>query len=418
MGKPFYCFFSLLLVASCSMLNGQIIGSEEKVYNEIFTQFQAHAGRSNTPNTGFPDLRPQWGVSAVIGRSWESKSLSWVRVLNRPKTGLCIGRTHLGNEGHVGHAYALMPFIETGLGRKTDSRWSASLGFGASYISQKYHATSNANNRAISTHMNWTYRSFLYWKIVQGAVFDWRMGVGYIHHSNGHTRLPNQGINSFLVSLSTELHPKRTNQEPFAQEATEPFQQFGLRIGRGHNIFSLEENELKNVHSVVFRYGLVWKGVFRLGANAYFRQYQHYQDYIKADNELVSHSYAHMKDNAFLNAMAIGLGLESEFIMGHIGAELDVGVNVFKPAYELDWKLNEGHYDMYKDEFIYGELNWYYHIKHRMSSRLALNYYLVHYEKQPKINAYVSAALNANLGQADFSELSLGLIHRISKASR
>lgn len=397
------------------MLKGQEMASEEEVTKVYFGQTQLHFGKSNVPNAGFPELRPQLGLSVVIGRTWQGQNLSWVRALKSPKTGLCVGYTHLGNKEHVGQAYSLMPFIETNLGSKDEGRWSASVGYGASYISKKYNVSSNSFNRAISTHVNWTFRSFLYWKALRGEEVDWRMGIGYIHHSNGHTRLPNQGFNSFLLSLSTELHSNKKSavKAYYPRPSSAVTKRIGIRTGRGLSVFSLAENELNNVTSLTFNYGLTWKSTLRLGFNVNFKHYEYYRNFIKDNQLLVAQSHAKLKEAPFLNSMAIGFGVESEFIMGHIGAQLDLGFNVFKPAYVLDWKINEGHYSMYREEYIYGELDWYYRLKKRVSSRLALNYYLVHSEKNARINVYLSAALNANLGQADFSELSLGMIHTL-----
>jgi hypothetical protein len=96
--------------------------------------------------------------------------------------------------------------------------------------------------------------------------------------------------------------------------------------------------------------------------------------------------------------------------MGHVGAEIDIGVNIFKPAYVLDWKLNEGHYE--EEEYHYGDLTWYYRVKHLVSSRLALNYYWNHMEDAWSWNPYFSASLQANLGQADFTSFNIGVVRR------
>ena len=41
------------------------------------------------------------------------------------------------------------------------------------------------------------------------------MGAGYFHHSNGHTQLPNSGLNTALASFSTsfELNKKLINYD-------------------------------------------------------------------------------------------------------------------------------------------------------------------------------------------------------------
>ena len=44
---------------------------------------------------------------------------------------------------------------------------------------------------------------------------------------------------------------------------------------------------------------------------------------------------------------------------------------------------------------------------------MGLKYYIINTKKKPKHNIYLSAHINSNLGQADFSELSLGYVYRL-----
>ena len=77
-----------------------------------------------------------------------------------------------------------------------------------------------------------------------------------------------------------------------------------------------------------------------------------------------------------------------------------MGVNFYKPFYEEEWLLNEV------------ELNWYYQIKKHVPARMGLKFYALNTDKNPKHNVFLGATINANLGQADFTELSLGYVRR------
>ena len=82
------------------------------------------------------------------------------------------------------------------------------IGLGSSYFTQEYNGTTYSynniidnNNRAISTRFTWAFKAFLYYDVLNERKASLRLGAGFHHQSNGHTSLPNQGLNTFLVKL-------------------------------------------------------------------------------------------------------------------------------------------------------------------------------------------------------------------------
>jgi hypothetical protein len=57
-------------------------------------------------------------------------------------------------------------------------------------------------------------------------------------------------------------------------------------------------------------------------------------------------------------------------------------------------------------------------MKRLFASRLGLKVYAISTEKNPPINAFIGAHINANMGQADFSSLSIGIVKRFLKKSK
>jgi len=125
--------------------------------------------------------------------------------LKNTKTGISIGYTDFGNTSKLGTIFTLQPFIEFNTFISED--FTTHVGVGASYITKKYDAITNEFNRAVSTNLNWSFRLFLYYKMLKSEAVNWRIGTGFNHNSNGHAKLPNQGYNSFLMSLNAELNP-------------------------------------------------------------------------------------------------------------------------------------------------------------------------------------------------------------------
>lgn len=369
-------------------------------------------GKTMEANTDFPKTNLQTGFFFSYGSYNNKNNSEWVQQLNRPKTGIMIGFSDLGNLEKVGRAYSFMPYIEISPYKK----WHVNTGIGTSYIDTQYDPITNPDNKASTTKINWAFRSFLYYDVFKTNATNWRLGLGYAHHSNGHTRLPNQGLNSFLGSISAKID---TNKSPIVFDEVKKNRSrqayFSGRFGYGLNVLSETFNDRKPVYTIAMEYGKIYNKTFKLGYGFYYRFYEHYYDYIKNDGELIVEDYPIFQDNSFGYASNFGLFVTTELLLGHIGVEFDLGFNIYKPFYKVDWRLNQG-YDYINGQgetvIVLGELDWYYEIKRTVSSRLGLKYYFINTDKAPKHNLFLGAHINANLGQADFTGFSLGYVYR------
>ena len=299
---------------------------------------------------------------------------------------------------------------------------------GASYFSKKFHPETNPQNRAVTTDITWAFIMYLYYELFSSKNIDWRTGLGYSHHSNGHTKLMNQGYNSFLISLSADIKNPLKRTETFSP-ATIPqykntvYNYVAFRGGIGKNAFALAFNDTRNVYTFAGEYGKVYNNTFKIGVGFYYRFYQHYYDYIEGNESLVQagREFDYFKSNPWYYASNLGVSIHGEIFLNHFGIDLQLGYNLHKPAYKIDWRINEG-WDYPPRElnkaWNFGDFNFKYKIKYRISSRLGLKYYLIGMEKAPKNNLYVGAHLNANLGQADFTEISAGYVHNFNFRGR
>ena len=272
---------------------------------------------------------------------------------------------------------------------------------------------------------------FLYYDIIKKKKSNWRVGLGYFHHSNGHTKLPNQGLNSFLFSLSRQsnYNLKKKNKsiidpvpKPAYKKSSQNF--YTIRFGAGQNVFSEVYNDKKEVYTLALSYGKIINKTFKVGIGFYYRFYQHYYDYIKSEGEVVVEQYPHFQGNPYGYASNIGFFVHSELLLGHIGFELELGYNIYKPFYKVEWKLNQGIYwefdtpDGPEVRYVLGKLDGAYKAKLAISARLGLKYYLISNQKSPKSNFFIALHIKTNLGQADFTELSLGYVKRFEFKKR
>lgn len=374
-------------------------------------------GFSTEPNEGFPKRKLLKGLFFSFGWSNYSDENEWARRLNYPRVGITLGINDYGNKNKIGKSYSFLPFAEF----KLLKHWNLNSGIGVSYFDTKYDVLTNPLNKAITTNLNWSFRIFMYYDLFSNDYLDWKLGLGYLHSSNGHTRLPSQGLNSFLTSISTTINIKskidinsNVIKTPLKSKSSHTY--FSARFGLGQNVLSEVFNDIKPVYTLAFSAGKVINKTFKFGGGFYFRFYQHYYDYIKNEEALIE-EYPLFIDNPFGYASNFGLFATVELLLGHIGFEFDLGLNIHKPFYPIVWKLNEG-YDYVNSQgdtiVVLGELDWYYEIKRTVSSRLGLKYYVINNNKSPKHNLFLGAHINGNLGQADFTDFSLGYVINLS----
>jgi hypothetical protein len=292
---------------------------------------------------------------------------------------------------------------------------------GASYFTKKYEAITNPNNQAVTTDYTWAFRLFIHYKILKGNEIDWRIGAGYSHHSNGHTKLLNQGYNSILFSLSGELHQPRKISEKIKPVAfnTSKYNFIDVRYGQGFHVLGLAFNKNKPIYTGAITFGNVYNNTFKLGIGAHYRFYQTYYDYIQDEESLVRNGreFEDFRERPFYNASNLGVHLNAEFLLNHFGIDLTLGYTIFKPGYQIDWRINEGWDNTPRDipeGWMLGEFNSKFKLKQAISSRLGLKYYLFGTHTYRRENYYIGAHLNSNLGQADFSEISIGYTYSFS----
>ena len=383
-------------------------------------------GKTMEANDGFPSTGLQKQLILSLGRYHTNNPQQWAQRLKGPKTGFSIGVTDFGNLDSLGIALTVLPFIEfNAFGSK---RFKVLSAMGVSYFTKKFDPETNPLNRAVTTHITWAFRMYLYYQFLESQKVDWRVGLGYSHHSNGHTRLLNIGYNSFLVSLSADIK-NPLQQASFTDASITPkygrtvYDYFALRGGLGLNVLAVAFNDKDQVYVLAGEYGRVYNNTVKVGVGFYYRSYQHYYEYIKENKSLVQpgREYDYFRSDPWRYSTNIGMSIHGEIFLNHIGIDLQLGYNFHKPAYKLDYRINEGWENTPREiptDWVLGTLNSKYKLKHRISSRLGLKYYLIGMEKAPKNNFYVGAHLNANLGQADFSELSFGYVHNFNFRER
>ena len=178
----------------------------------VFTP-EVLVGMTAESNDGFPDTKLQKQFVLSLGRHQKHNSQEWAQRRKGMRTGVSFGLTDFGNLDSLGLAISAIPYVEFNILKQ--KRLSLLLGFGLSYFTKKYDSINNPKNQAVTTDLTMSFKGYLYYHFLSTKQIDWRVGIGVSHHSNGHTRLLNQGYNSFLISLSADIkNPLGARQAP------------------------------------------------------------------------------------------------------------------------------------------------------------------------------------------------------------
>lgn len=126
----------------------------------------------------------------------------------------------------LGSVFALYPFINYPLTPGENSQLTFKLGVGLGYLTKRFHNFDNYYNFSIGSHLNaavnlsFEYRQRFTPRLMGVASF------GLTHFSNGSTKLPNYGLNTFSAALGLAyyLRDPRINQAITRRPEYKPFE--------------------------------------------------------------------------------------------------------------------------------------------------------------------------------------------------
>ncbi len=380
---------------------------------QLFTEYSI--GETSSANNDFISLKSSQTFGVGFGMQ-HNDSLNWVKQLRNPYTGVILQVANHGNVEKIGHSISLLTYIEKPIILKNEKLKLLS-GIGIAYHTKK-NTIENWQNKAISTDLTWAYRLGVYYNIWSNSQFDSRINLNYLHYSNGHIQWPNNGINTLALGLNFTYNGFNKTENPIEKvilkkdikKEKQTF--FSVQTGIGQHALYRFYNFRRNVYSFDFMYGKIYNKTHKVGLGIYMRQYTNNYKYIKEGNNLVSEEYPELQKNPFLNSSSMGIALNYEFLMQHVSIETELGLTLYRPFFETEYRLNAtlinkqtGLYELGKAEGME------YSLKRFVSGKLGLKYYLFNTNKTPKNNVYLGGHIVSVLGQADYSELALGYTH-------
>ena len=393
-------FFSALWLTVLSA--GQAQNTENNRQSTFFVEPEVMMGTIVPNYLDYPDTKLRTTYTLNFGVLKHSKEKHSSRFYNFPSTGFSLSYSSLGNNEIFGKEFTAMPYILIKNSRRKVKSTYFKFGLGASYFTKKYDAIDNQVNEVIGSKLTWAFQAFLYRNVFTNEHVNLKIGAGFLHSSNGHTQLPNFGMNSAMISIAAQFY--KNPVDPLSLTNTKDIDKtkhffVDMTTGIGmHELGGTQEpigGDKKAVYAVSVGGGVIFRQHMKVRTGFGYRYYDSYHDYIQL------REYPKYIDHPGRYASNVFFYLGAEYTLGHVGMDIQGGLNLYKPFYE-----------QFHDEFVHGSSTQFW-LKKLFNTRLGLNLYLINTNKLPQHNVFLGANINANFGRADFSGLSLGYTRMI-----
>lgn len=370
------------------------------------------AGRV-VPNfvANFPNSHLQHALAISVGSFKTDSTNIWAKRYNYPQTGITLFYSNIGNNAVFGNQFSAMAFVGFNVFNQQKKPIYLKLSLGATYFTAHFDATENRKNVNIGSPLNWGFLAGAYKTISEKEGLNLKLGLVFSHASNGHTQLPNFGLNSALISISAQFYDKKLTAyqlKNYRNKALPKVKNWhiGTNYGLGFHEYGDTEGPVggnkKLVHSTSFFASKTINHHFKWGFGGTYRYYASYHDQITTRN------LEKYMNNPTQNASNVVIYGNFELLLGHVGINTELGFNVYKPFYE-----------QFEEDFPVGSQFEGYgkfkaSIKRRISTKLGLNLYLFNTSKLPKHNFFIAPNIKANSGQADFTEIAVGYGYKLN----
>ena len=342
--------------------------------------------------SGFPQSKGGWGIDAAWTRRGDTTNI-WEGLWNFPESGLVFSYTDFGNDDTLGSSFGLMYRFQ--LFQQLGRRWFLTEGMdlGAAAYTKPYHITENPGNIAIGARFSALVRFSVSLRFALSRRWHIYTGFTFHHASNGHTGLPNVGINIPMLNFGLLYYFKTDDGWSKATKKILDFNrkmQMNMRLAYGINRFGSETGPSNGPYYSIYLVSVYAdKRVsainrIQFGLDAYYNS--GYREYLESQRppEL---------SPGFANASVITIWVGNEFLIGRLGLIFQIGYGLYNPFLK---------YYVKQDESISNA-------KAYIPTRIGAQYYLKDHFHGAKQNAFLGLYVKANMGQADFLEFSIGV---------
>lgn len=361
----------------------------------VFQKHLAFEGDYSTGNTlriypSFPQVKSARSIDFTAFHQ-TSGNRYWHQALNYPEICVTLSHAQFGNNDILGKSFSLYPSLLFRSKISNTFYLNYKAGLGVSYFNKPYDPFINPENIVIGYKFTAIAAAFFGVEAKLNHKFSFITGCSVKHYSDGHTKVPNVGINNILYTAGVKFYPHKR----FTDFATLPKAEINKSIRINLNA-GLGKHEAEGTvepaggpsypvyfGSIALSKRLSYLSQLSVGFNINY--YTDYHDYlinqqIQVDNEKLTSTKA-----------IVFAGYEMFF--GHFSFFTQLGVNVYYPYRH---KLIEvsGVDESFKNLHL--------------SNRIGFNYYLFDDAEKSIVNPYLSVGIKTLGSSADFVETSIG----------
>jgi len=370
------------------------LARKDWVKHNIAFAYSFHRGKVlKNYDPDFPVKNSQYHEIAVLWQMDGRKS--WHEPFCYPLSGLALNYARFGNDTILGSAIGLMPqwVIQARKGKKLQINFR--LGVGLAYFTEYYDRVDVPENEVVSstvTNITSFGGALSYHIFPTLSVFA---GVSIFHYSNGHTSIPNMGINDRPYSFGLLYTPRPAKLVSVPQKFDyDKKLHLNFRIGRGVHEMAESTLPVGGPLFPVYNFALfVSKQVSRvnnLHLGMYATYYSGFYHYLMFERRKFQ---GEERKNSFVYSAFAG----HEFLIGHFGFTQELLFNVWNPFYkEVKFKKSYEEYASSERLAIY------------LGLRLQFDYYPFKRADVHENNVYLGMNLKTIVSKADYVEFHVG----------
>ncbi len=357
--------------------------------------FYVHSGMivKNWLTPTFPKRNPdlltefRWAKQTTGNKAWHAD-------FDFPETAVSLFTGYLGNNAQFGTTIGIVPNIS--FKTLNTNKWHIhfTLGMGFAYFNRPFDSISNPYNILIGSHI--TNMSFARMWIVRPLTpqTNLRMGFTTIHASNAHYQIPNVGMNIPNLSIGIIYKPlPYTEPDRTKDSILNRRWHLNLRGGIGVHEFAETTKPVGTPKYNIYIFSpYLTKRLGRInnfGVGFNLKYYTAFYQYILQNNLFSQHQH--------LKASVISFFLSDELLMNRFSFLMQGALDVYNPFY------------IAYDNITQRPWNFSRIVETATSTRLGLQYYFFDTMKHSGTNIFAGLFVNANFGEADFVEISMGI---------
>lgn len=345
----------------------------------------------------YPDVPPSKFTSInSIALTWQTNGKDlWQQRYRFPKFGIELFYSWFDNKENLGYNIGLVPIFEI-KSKNPNKHFRLKFGMGASYFNKPFDPVTNPNNFYIGGHYTNMSIASIFWTKTLSSKLKLTYGFASIHCSNGHTTLPNAGMNILTghVGLRFEsLHEKI--QMPITDDNKK--YSYALKLGLGMHQFGSTTKAVGGPRYPSYHISF-WTSIPRKQIHLWqlgftLAYYTSFYDYIKSQE-------VYKSDERLKACTGVIFG-GHEFVFGKFSFSTQAGIYVYNPFFIKQKKIEQS-WSNFSNK-----------LEAISTNRLGLLYYpLKKANKLNKVNNQLMMGIfiKANLAQADLFEYSVGYV--------